>query len=71
MIAVFHTQMLSEAHAVVAALTGAGIAAVITGEHSLGTIAGGVTVHVASVEEVAPARRVIEGLHPPDPGTVT
>ncbi len=63
---VYQTQSLSDAHGVRAALLAAGIAAVISGEHSLGAIGGGLVVHVATDEDAAAARRVIAELDEDD-----
>ena len=59
---VYRTQLLSDAYAVQAALLAEGLVATVSGEHSIGTVGGGVAVHVASDEDAALARRVITDL---------
>ncbi len=56
---VYQSRSLSDAYAVQAALTSAGIASAVSGEHSVGTVAGGLAVHVASEEDIELARQVI------------
>ena len=62
MVTIYQTQSLSDAHAVRTALLVAGIPATVSGEYSIGTIAGGLAVHIQSPDEVAAARRVIVDL---------
>ena len=59
---VYQTQILSDAHAVRAALLAAGLPAVVSGEYSIGSVGGGLAVHVASDEDAEVARRVIAEL---------
>jgi hypothetical protein len=59
---VYHTQSLSDAHAVRAALLAEGLPATLSGEHSIGTVGGGLAVHVPSEEDATVARRVIATL---------
>jgi len=62
MITIYQTQSLSDAHVVRAALLAAGIPATVSGEYSIGTIAGGLAVHIQSPDEAPAARRVIADL---------
>ncbi len=59
---VYQTQILSDAHAVRAALLAAGLPAVLSGEYSIGSVAGGLAVHVATDDDAEEARRVIAEL---------
>jgi hypothetical protein len=59
---VYQSQYLSDAYAVQAALMARGVAAAVLGEHSIGTVGGGVTVQVASEAGARLARRLIPTL---------
>jgi hypothetical protein len=59
---VFQTASITQALAVKTALLAEGIAATISGEHSIGTVGGGVAVHVPAAAAPAVVRRVIEEL---------
>jgi len=64
---VFQTPSITQALAVRTALLADGIVATISGEHSIGTVGGGVAVHVSSAADPAAVRRVIEELQRPAP----
>ena len=59
---VFRTSSLSDAYVVHAALLAEGLAATLSGEHSLATIGGGLAVHVASDEDAQVAQGIIVAL---------
>jgi len=59
---ILSTRSLSQAYALRTALEAAGIDAVVNGEHSLGTIAGGLSVVVLQDGDLEPARRILAGL---------
>jgi len=61
-VTIYQTQSLSDAHAVRTALLVAGIPATVSGEYSIGTIAGGLAVHIQSSDDAPAARRVIADL---------
>ena len=56
---ILRTQTLSQAHGLRTALAAEGIEAVVQGEHSLGTIAGGVSVWVVHDTDFDRARAVL------------
>lgn len=60
--AILRTQTLTQAHAVRIALEARGIDAVLRGEHSIGTIGGGVSVWVVRDDDVERARFVLAEL---------
>ena len=62
---ILSTRSLSHAYALQSALEAAGIEAVVNGEHSLGTIGGGLSVVVLQDDEVEAAREVLAGLAQP------
>ena len=64
---VLRTQSLSEAYALRAALEAAGIPSAVNGEHSLGTIGGGLSVVVLRDADVEAAREVVRAAEPTEP----